>query len=99
MKKKTKKSDRTPRNWRHNDPQFARERGKYERPVPSREMILQQLAERGSPADLAELLTAFNLSEQQDQEALRKRLGAMIRDGQLVQNRKGAYGLTTRMDL
>ncbi|MGH8561255.1 MAG: ribonuclease R, partial [Nevskiales bacterium] len=99
MKKKTKKSDRASRDWRHSDPQFASERGKYERPVPSRELILRQLAERGSPAELAELFAAFGLPEPQDQEALRKRLGAMIRDGQLVQNRKGAYGLTTRMDL
>jgi ribonuclease R len=99
MKRKNGKSGANPRDWRHQDPQQARERDRYARPVPSRELILQLLTERGSPAALDELQAAFGLDEAQDQEALRKRLGAMIRDGQLVQNRKGAYGLTTRMDL
>ncbi len=99
MKKKNFKTGKTTQDWQRQDPQFASERDKYERPVPSRELILRQLTERGSPADLADLHAAFDLREAQDHEALRKRLGAMIRDGQLVQNRTGAYGLTTRMDL
>jgi ribonuclease R len=99
MKKKNTKAGKSTQNWQRQDPQFASERDKYERPVPSRELILRQLAERGSPAELADLYGVFDLREPQDQEALRKRLGAMIRDGQLVQNRTGAYGLTTRMDL
>lgn len=99
MNKKTTKRGKQSQDWRRNDPQFQQESGKYERPVPSRELILQQLAEHDSPTELEGLLQAFMLTDPQDQEALRKRLGAMIRDGQLVQNRKGAYGLTTRMDL
>ncbi len=99
MKKSKTKRSKSSLDWRRNDPQYKQESGKYERPVPSRELILQQLSDQGGPTDLAGLLEAFALTEPQDQEALRKRLGAMIRDGQLVQNRKGAYGLTTRMDL
>ena len=33
------------------------------------------------------------------QEALRRRLNAMTRDGQLIENRGGAYGLVRKMDL
>lgn len=99
MKKKSRPSSPGQQDWRQQDPQHARERGKYERPIPSRELVLRQLTERGGPAELTDLLAAFALDDPQDQEALRKRLGAMIRDGQLVQNRKGAFGLTTRMDL
>ncbi len=99
MKRKNGKSSADAGAWRQHDPEAARERDRYARPIPSRELILRQLTERGSPAALDELQAAFGLDEAQDQEALRKRLGAMIRDGQLVQNRKGAYGLTTRMDL
>jgi ribonuclease R len=101
MKKKpeTRKHAHGGSNWRQQDPARAREQERYEHPVPSREMILRHLAEHGGPAALEELLRGFALTDVRDHEAMRRRLGAMIRDGQLVQNRKGAYGVTARMDL
>src|SRR5688572_28842751 len=96
MKKKPRNS--MP-DWRRDDPQYERERDRYDKPIPSRELVLRHLTERQSPADLDELQAAFRLADPESQDALRKRLGAMIRDGQLVQTRKGAYGLTARMDL
>src|SRR6185503_9892326 len=34
-----------------------------------------------------------------DFEALTKRLAAMLRDGQLIQNRRGGYGVASKLDL
>ncbi len=82
------------------DPAFAGESHKYERPIPSRAYLLQWLQERGVPTPADELLAALGLAGQPDMvEAVTRRLQAMERDGQLVCNRRGAYGLPEAMDL
>lgn len=83
----------------HQDRFAEREAEKYENPIPSREYILEFLAERNRPASLKQLLTELELDEPEEKEALRRRLIAMVRDGQLIQNRRGAYGLLDKMDL
>ena len=37
-------------DWQSLDPEAAREAEKYENPIPSRELILAHLSDRGSPA-------------------------------------------------
>ncbi len=81
------------------DPFAERESQKYENPIPSREFILDYLAERGRPATLDQLIAEFELSNSDEQEAMRRRLIAMTRDGQLLKNRKGAYGPLASMEL
>ncbi len=81
------------------DPFADREAEKYQNPIPSREFILSYLAERGSPATKEQLEEEFNLLEEDQQEALRRRLIAMLRDGQLLKNRKGAHGPVDSMEL
>ena len=81
------------------DPHAAREAQKYEHPIPSREFIIEYLAERGQPATYPQLLDELAMIEPHDQEALRRRLIAMVRDGQLLQNRQGAYGPLGKMEL
>jgi ribonuclease R len=76
-----------------------REAQKYENPIPSREFILEHLADRGSPATRKQIILDLNLSSDSDQEAIRRRLSAMVRDGQLHKNRNGAYGLVGKMEL
>ncbi len=76
-----------------------REAEKYEHPIPSREYILEFLADYGHPATFRQLLTELELTADQQQEALKRRLTAMVRDGQLMQNRRGAFGPLTKMDL
>jgi ribonuclease R len=76
-----------------------REAQKYEHPIPSREFILDHLAERGSPATRKQLILDLSLNSESDQEAIRRRLSAMVRDGQLHKNRRGAYGLVGKMEL
>jgi len=76
-----------------------REEQKYENPIPSREFILEHLAERGKPANYKQLVTELDLHGGDEKEALRRRLLAMVRDGQLLQNRRGAFGLIDKMEL
>ena len=75
-----------------NDQHQEREAQKYEHPIPSREFILDYLAERGRPATRKHMLADLGLEAPHEQEALRRRLIAMVRDGQLHKNRRGAYG-------
>jgi ribonuclease R len=81
------------------DPFAEREAGKYATPIPSREYILSFLAESQRLMNREELGFAFGLVREEDIEALRRRLRAMERDGQLLRNRRGGYGLVDRMDM
>lgn len=81
------------------DPFQKREAEKYERPIASREYIMAQLTEIGAPMRMNRIAEQLKLSEEVDLEALRRRLKAMERDGQLVRNRRGEYGLAKKMDL
>jgi ribonuclease R len=82
------------------DPFFDREAQKYAKPIPSRELIMSLLDEAGRPLDRLQLQQLLALDEDEEAiEALRRRLGAMVRDGQLLQNRRGEFGLAKRMDL
>ncbi|AEK57649.1 MULTISPECIES: ribonuclease R [Acidithiobacillus] len=80
------------------DPMYEREKEKYERPIVSREFILSYLENLGQPARLEDLIDELEIAEE-DQEAFRRRLRAMERDGQLVRNRRGAYGIVESMEL
>ena len=86
-------------SWRSDDPDAGLEASKYENPVPSRTLIFHHLEKRGAPAHYELLVQEFGLDDFDEQEGLRRRLIAMVRDGQLIQNRKGAYGLIDKMDL
>ena len=57
------------------------------------------LEQAGRPLKRRELVAALEVTEADSLEILRRRLRAMERDGQLVKNRSGAYGLAARMDL
>ncbi|WP_080929722.1 ribonuclease R [Xanthomonas albilineans] len=73
------------------DPHAAREAERYAEPIASREAILQLLHRCDGPQTLHELAAQLGLTEPSRMEALSKRLGAMLREAQLVQNRRGGY--------
>ncbi|TLX21522.1 ribonuclease R [Thermomonas fusca] len=73
------------------DPHAHREAQRYEHPIASREMILQMLAAQDGPMDDQALAQKLALTEPDRFDALQKRLGAMLRAGQLLQNRRGGY--------
>lgn len=81
------------------DQHAAREAKKYERPIVSREFILDFLSHFGQPMTKKALADELKLKSDTEKEALRRRLRAMVRDGQLVKNRKGGYGPIDKMDL
>jgi len=81
------------------DPQAAREQQKYENPVASRELISEILAAAEGPLSHMTLCQRLGLDDPNAIEALRRRLIAMERDGQLVSNRKGAYAVVDKFDL
>ncbi|MFP6849728.1 MAG: ribonuclease R [Pseudomonas sp.] len=86
-------------DWQSLDPEAAREAEKYENPIPSRELILQHLSDRGSPASREELADEFGMASEEQLEALRRRLRAMERDGQLIYTRRGTYAPVDKLDL
>lgn len=81
------------------DPFSAREAQQYEQPIQSREFILAHLMDRKIPLTEEILAEELGLSTDRDREALRRRLRAMERDGQVVRNRREGYGLPKKMDL
>jgi len=81
------------------DPYAQREAEKYENPIPSRELILQFIEHAGKPLCREEIAAAFSLESEDQLEALRRRLRAMERDGQLLFNRGKKYCLVNNEDL
>jgi ribonuclease R len=81
------------------DPHAQREAQRYERPIPSREAILGLLETRGELLTEARIAEALEIHDETDLDALRKRLAAMVRDGQLLLGRRGGYAPTQKLDL
>ena len=81
------------------DPFRAREARKYQNPIPSREFILETLDEAGVPLTFNEIAGELALESEEELEALRRRLKAMERDGQLVRNRRGSFCVVNERDL
>lgn len=87
-----------PSKTRKRDPHYEREAGKYENPLPSREYVLSTLTERGVPLTFEELAGLLDVRPQEF-DAFMRRLGAMQRDGQIMQNRRGDYLIPDKADL
>ncbi|HEX5362917.1 MAG TPA: ribonuclease R [Gallionella sp.] len=85
-------------NLRLQDPFLDREREQYEHPLPSREYILQILADQGGPVDQDELLHLLHI-ELHEEDLFSRRLRAMERDGQIMRNRKRAICVADKLDL
>jgi len=81
------------------DPFAEREHEKYPHPLPSREYIMQVLAQQGVPMDLPALAQFFHIDDEEELSALGFRMRAMERDGQVMRNRRGDFGLVNKMDL
>ncbi|MBK6631965.1 MAG: ribonuclease R [Betaproteobacteria bacterium] len=87
-----------PSKIRKRDPHYEREAGKYENPLPSREFVLVTLTERGVPLSFDELADLLDVKAQEF-DAFSRRLGAMGREGQIMQNRRGDYLIPDKADL
>lgn len=75
------------------DPNAKSEANKYEKPIASRDFIMSILAEEKQPRNKEDIAFLVGIKKEKDLEALRRRLRAMVRDGQLVCSRKGFFSL------
>ncbi|MFR9719808.1 ribonuclease R [Aeromonas diversa] len=83
----------------HNDPFLEREAEKYENPIASRELLLKIIEDHVRPMSREEIARDLKLKDEEHLEALRRRLRAMERDGQLVFTRNQCYALPDRLNL
>ena len=80
------------------DPYYTREAKKYPDPIPSREFILSILQHQHRPLSLRELTERLPVTPAQH-DALSHRIKAMVRDGQLLRNRRGGLCVVNQQDL
>ncbi|MEM6302175.1 MAG: ribonuclease R [Pseudomonadota bacterium] len=81
------------------DPHAQREARRYENPIASREAILNLLRDANAPLPMEGISQALSIHLDQDLEALRRRLRAMQRDGQVHVDRRGGYGAADALHL
>ncbi len=81
------------------DPFYKRESEKYADPIPSREFIMDVLNEYGRPMSRNQLIDALHIEKEQNKESLGFRLKAMLRDGQLMQDRRDRFCLLQKINL
>ncbi|NKB46525.1 MAG: ribonuclease R [Legionellales bacterium] len=84
---------------RKSDPHSQREAQKYQNPIPSREYLLNYLETYGKPATFEQIIDEFELQDEQEQEALTFRLKAMVRDRQVMLDRRGRVCLLNKLML
>jgi ribonuclease R len=97
MKKKHR--TKTISKRRRSDPHANREASRYEQPIASRELILDVIQEADRPVNRGDLEALLDIHDEEGAEALRRRVNAMVRDGQLVKNRRNCYALADQFDL
>lgn len=71
----------------------------YKIKLPERQDILNYLTDCNKPRTLRKIADALGVEGSEGRQALIKRVKAMQRDGQIVLNRRGGYGLVDKMDL
>ncbi|QIQ42121.1 MAG: ribonuclease R [Buchnera aphidicola (Microlophium carnosum)] len=73
------------------DPYQKREANKYKNPIPSREYISSWLSKCEDLISQKYLEKKFGINNQEEKKALRRRLRAMERDGQVIYTRNRCY--------
>ena len=92
------KTKRKNKALRFNDPHLERERERYDNPLPSREFIMDVLRQHGTPLLAEELASLLGITPEEI-DLFSRRLRAMERDGELIQNRRGDLCVTEKLDL
>lgn len=77
----------------------VKQKRKHHLSIPERDEILAHLSETGKPRSVKQIAEAFGMNSEAQRGALKNRLKAMTRDGQLIRNRREGYGLIDKMDL
>ena len=98
MNQRKNRTSRPARKPRASDPHYEREASRYERPVASREFILETLTQRGVPVAEDELERLLRI-EPAERDAFTRRIAAMERDGEIMRNRRNAICVVAKLDL
>ena len=80
------------------DPMLTREKSSYDHPLPSREYVLAKLAEQAVPSSFDEICRLLDI-DAPERETFLRRLGAMARDGQLMQDRRDNWLIPDKANL
>ena len=72
---------------------------RYKHPIPGPNQLVDYLEEIGKPVKAEVILEAFGLRGQRMRALLVDRLHAMVRAGKILENRRGEYCLTAKLDL
>ena len=86
------------KSLRLEDPQKEREAMFYEKPLPSRELILKVMADQGVPLSILKLNELLEIANDES-EAFNKRIRAMERQGQIMRNRKDDFCISEKLNL
>ena len=81
------------------DPFQQREARNYAQPIASREHILACMEQFGEPMGFKALAKTLSLEADSQLEALQNRLRAMVRDGQLIVDRRSIFAIASKMEL
>jgi ribonuclease R len=84
--------------WLEQDPSAGVDGDRYDNIIPSRGFITKYLTEQSGPLPFEELARVLKMDDG-GKIGLERRLGAMCRDGQLIQNRSGAFAPVQELDL
>ncbi len=86
------------RELRNLDPYLEREKQRYGHALPSREFMLQILEEQGVPVNEEALQSLLEITEEEN-EIFSRRISAMVREGQIMRNRKGDICVVEKLNL
>lgn len=75
------------------DPFYQREKEKYEKPVASREYLLELLTKAKKPLSFLEFCHQLNATDEDNRIGIQRRLRAMEREGQVEFTREKKYAL------
>lgn len=77
----------------------AKKAGTYKHPIPNQNALIDFLTDVGKPLKVEPILKAFDLKGQRMRALLVDRLQGMVRAGQILENRRGEFCLTAKLDL
>ncbi len=81
------------------DPEFADQVKQYDNPIPSRTALIQFLEAEKKLLKLETIAVKIGIQNDAQFDGLRIRLRSMVRDGQLLVNRRGGYGVRKKLEL
>ena len=87
--KKPSKKHAIKRSRKVKDPDAKSESERYDNPVASRTLLLETIQKKGMMT-MSSVFKALHVTQDQE-EGVSRRLNAMVRDGQLVRNRRGGF--------